>query len=184
MSYNNWEEEDPYSSGDEIATERRTISRDRRTTRNITEVESVISQAPASDDPQNRTFISALSTIREYPAIRDQLKRIEQIFTLNQDKVLADVMYTEVTLAIVQAARAVSIAGKRGEAEEGESEEESMARMSARRRTLGNFGWREEGSASTAEGAARTTNEQQGVLKTEGQRVSEVTLRLETEARS
>jgi hypothetical protein len=151
--YNDWMDDDPYSSGDEISTAQRNTSRARRTDRNIAIVQDVVSTPPPPSDPQNRAFASALTTIKDDPAVKSQLERLEEIKTLGRDKVLADTMYTEVMVLIVQAAKAVSLAGTRyagrGEREEEETEEEFTARMSARARTVGNFAWR-EGSASNS----------------------------------
>jgi len=164
MSYNAWDDEDYCSSGDEDRNDRVRRSRDRRTANNVDRVRDLV----ASPDAQNRGFVSALNTIRDDPNVQQQLQKIEEMWTVGGDKILADVMYTEVTLAIVQAAQAISSAGRRAE---GESEEEFVARTSARSRTIGNFAWNDQNqqsgppisnSSSTTVGA-NATDEAPGV---------------------
>lgn len=161
--YNQWENEDPYSSGDEIATARRNISRMRRTDRNIAIVQDVVSSPPPPWDPQNRSFTAALTTIKDDPKVKLHLEKLEEIKTLSRDKELADSMYTEVMAVICHAAKAVSLAGTRwagtGEQGEEETEEEFAARMSARARTLGNFCW----SAGEHPSASNTPDEASAV---------------------
>jgi hypothetical protein len=144
-NYNQWEDEDPYSSGDEIATAQRNTSRMRRSDRNIAIVTEVIHTPPPPWDPQNRSFLSAFATIKDDPAVKTHLSKLEEIKTISKDKELADTMYTEVMAVICHAAKAVSLAGTRwagtGEREGEETEEEFAARMSARARTMGNFCW-------------------------------------------
>lgn len=142
-SHQTWDEEDYPSSGDEQRNERVRQARDRHTNNNVDRVRETIS----AHDSQNRAYVSALNTIRADPLVQNQLQRIEEIWTIKKDKVLADVLYTEVTLAIVQAANAVAKAGTN---QTGEDEEHFAAVQSARSRTVGNFQWSEPSSASSS----------------------------------
>ena len=138
-SYNHWNEEDYPSSGDEQRNDRVRRNRDRLTAQNVNRVRSVVSEPPTRE-VTGRAYVAALNTIREDPSIRAQLQRIEEIWTVKKDKTLADVLYTEVTLAIVQAANAVAKAGRNWQ---GEDEDAFAATQSARSRTVGNFQWGE-----------------------------------------
>ncbi|KIW02656.1 uncharacterized protein PV09_06094 [Verruconis gallopava] len=144
-SQQNWSEEDYPSSGDELRNDRVRRNRERITARNVERVRAVVSEPPTRE-VSGRAYVAALNTIREDPSIRAQLQRIEEVWTVKRDKVLADVLYTEVTLAIVQAANAIAKAGRNWA---GEDEEHFAALQSARSRTVGNFQWAEPANTPT-----------------------------------
>jgi hypothetical protein len=146
-SYQTWDEDDYPSSGDENRNNRVRRNRERMTQANVEHVRAVVSEPPTRE-VTGRAYVAALNTIREDPQVRAQLQRIEEVWTLKRDKALADVLYTEVTLAIVQAANAIAKAGRNWADEE---EEHFAAVQSARSRTVGNFQWGEP--ANTAIGA-------------------------------
>jgi len=147
-SYQTWEEDDYPSSGDERRNDRTRRNRERLTAENVNRVRAVVSEPP-SREVTGRAYVAALNTIREDPGIRAQLQRIEEVWTIKRDKPLADMLYTEVTLAIVQAANAVAKAGRNWQ---GEDAEHFAATQSARSRTVGNFQW---GEPATPEGEQR-----------------------------
>ena len=146
-SYQLWDEEDYPSSGDERRNDRVRRNRERLTTDNVNRVRAVVSEPP-SREVTGRAYVAALNTIREDPMIRAQLQRIEEVWTVKRDKALADVLYTEVELAIVQAANAVAKAGRNWQ---GEDTEHFAATQSARSRTVGNFQWGEPVDTPTSE---------------------------------
>jgi hypothetical protein len=145
-SYETWNEEDYPSSGDETRRDRTYRNRERLTQGNVERVRAVVSEPPTRE-VTGRAYVAALNAIREDPQIRAQLQRIEEVWTHKHDKVLADVLYTEVTLAIVQAANAIAKAGRNWT---GEDEEHFTAMQSARSRTVGNFQWGEPTNSTTA----------------------------------
>ncbi|KAE9973426.1 hypothetical protein EG328_004422 [Venturia inaequalis] len=152
-------EEDPYSSSDnDDDDDNEAIPRTRRTTQNIRTVQTAISTPPPQWDPQNRAFTSALTTIRNDANVKSHLERLEEMKRVGgrREGVLADLVYTEIMAVICHAARAVSLAGVRGE---GEGREEFEVRRGRRARTEGGFCWMvgEHGSVSgggTLEGDA------------------------------
>lgn len=152
-----WSEDDYPSSGDETRNDRTRRNRDRHTQANVERVRAVVSEPPTRE-VTGRAYVAALNTIREDPGVRAQLQRIEEVWTLHKDKALADVLYTEVTLAIVQAANAVAKAGRNWM---GDEEEVFAATREARSRTVGNFQWGEPETAgahaSAGEGALDDT---------------------------
>jgi hypothetical protein len=143
-SYQTWDEEDYPSSGDERRNDRTRRNRERLTNDNVNRVRAVVSEPP-SREVTGRAYVAALNTIREDPNIRAQLQRIEEVWTIKRDKALADVLYTEVTLAIVQAANAIAKSGRNWQ---GEDEECFQATQSARSRTVGNFQWAEPAASA------------------------------------
>jgi hypothetical protein len=138
-SYQTWNEDDYPSSGDERRNDRTLRNRERITSDNVNQIRALAAE-PSTPEVTGRAFVAALNTIRQDPAIRAQLQRIEEVWTIKHDKALADVLYTEVTLAIVQAANAVARAGRNCQ---GDDEESFAALQSARSRTIGNFQWAE-----------------------------------------
>ncbi|KAE9965917.1 hypothetical protein EG327_000295 [Venturia inaequalis] len=159
-------EEDPYSSSDNDDDDE-SIPQTRRTTQNIRTVQTAISTPPPQWDPQNRAFTSALTTIRNDANVKSHLERLEEMKRVGgrREGVLADLVYTEIMAVICHAARAVSLAGVRGE---GEGREEFEVRRGRRARTEGGFCWMvgEHGSAGggeTLEGDAEERLRSMGV---------------------
>lgn len=143
-SYQTWNEDDYPSSGDERRNDRTLRSRERVSSDNVNRILAIVAETP-TPEVTGRAYAAALNTIREDPAIKAQLQRIEEVWTIKRDKVLADVLYTEVTLAIVQAANAVARAGRNWQADD---EECFSAMQSARSRTVGNFQWAEPANSA------------------------------------